>query len=412
MLCVGLLMHVFVQLGPARQAVWSVAHGRDFASYYYATQVASKGGDPYVTRSLSQMARSEHTRDTVLPYFYPPPFLLTVAWVQPFSLSTAYRLMLGLNELLLAGCLVVLVRGFSIPLGVVGALLIVWSPIPDNAKMGQANLIALFPALLGLWAARTRPWLGGVLLGAAAMFKMSPALFLLYWALRRQWKPCVGAIGAAIGLTLISLAYCPLPTQVEFYTRVMPGFASGDYYGLTVPISLAANHSIPDIFNTLWPGPSKTALSSTALVGSRVVTLGVLALWAWRARIPRSPLAEARTLGALTILMVIVPTYAYEHHLVFLLLPVAALLTSVQRDWLAGEGFRPRHGLAIASVLLAGWPLTQVTVLVNRLPPSAQLLAREGKFVGLLMILGLLLLSWRPGAVAGASPQPAATDDG
>lgn len=407
-LVIGLCVHVLFQLGPAKDAVWNTKHGRDFASYYYAVQVAGDGGNPYRTRALDAMAKAEHTRGSVQPFFYPPPFLYTVAWAQPLPLATAYRLMLVLNEVLLAACLFVLARGFAIPLGVLGALLIVWSPIPDNAKMGQANLIALLPALLGLWAARTRPWLGGVLLGAAAMFKMSPALFLLYWALRRQWRPCVAAVLTAIGLSVVSLPICPLATQIEFYTRVMPGFASGDYHGLTVPISLSANHSIPDIFNTLWPGPSKTALSPSAILGSRVVTGCALALWAWRTRLASTQLPEpgglhrdARTLGALTVLMVIVPTYTYEHHLVFLLLPVSALLASVLNDWVTGGGLRLRHVLAILAVVIAGWPLHLVTELIQSVPHWAQPWVREGKFVALLVIFGLLLGGWKPRDVRG-----------
>ncbi len=41
--------------------------------------------------------------------------------------------------------------------------------------------------------------------GAAAMAKMSPALYLVGWLSRRQWRPVVTAGGTAIGLSLLAL---------------------------------------------------------------------------------------------------------------------------------------------------------------------------------------------------------------
>ena len=46
--------------------------------------------------------------------------------------------------------------------------------------LADAPLIMLFIAILGLWKKR------GWLIGMAAMFKMSPALYLAAWAARRQ----------------------------------------------------------------------------------------------------------------------------------------------------------------------------------------------------------------------------------
>jgi alpha-1,2-mannosyltransferase len=388
LLGLSVVIHLLFAFLPARKAVWEGGHGRDFASYYYAYQVAYDGGDPYDTDALNAMARAQSTRAAVQPYFYPPPFLYTMAWVSPLSLATAYRGMLFLNEALLAACLFALVRGFGVPVVAVAAVLVIWSPIPDNAKMGQANLIALLPALLGLWAARSRPWLGGVLVGVAAMFKMSPALFLLYWAVRREWRPCVAAALTAVGLSLLSLPLCPLAIQREFYVEVLPGFGKGDYHGLTIPIALSANHSIPDIFNTLWPGNSKTALSSAALWASRGVSLAALGGWAWVARRADSGVPEqARVLGALTILMVILPTYTYEHHLVFLLLPAAVLIAQVRPAFSWRFAAIPVV-LALAAV---AWPLPLLNDTLRAGPVWLAPWVRESKFIGLVGMFVALL---------------------
>lgn len=383
-LAVGVAVHLLFAVAPAHKAVWSGGHGRDFASYYYAYEVAADGGDPYDTRALDARARAERTRNTVQPYFYPPPFLLTMPWVRGLTLNAAYHGMFYLNEALLAGCLFVLAQGFAVPLEAIGALLIVWSPIPDNLKMGQANLLALLPALAGLWAARTRPWLGGVLVGTAAMFKMSPALFLIYWALRGHWRPCVAAAATAVGLSVLALPLCGLDVQRGFYVDVLPGFGAGDYHGLSVPIALSANHSIPDLFNTLWPGTSPTALSPAARAGSRAVSLAALGFWAWAARRADPGVAgQARVLGALTILMVILPTYTYEHHLVFLLLPAAALIAGLRPRWAS-------LGVVLALAAVA-WPLAVLNDTLHAVPAWLAPWVRESKFLGLVGMFFALL---------------------
>ena len=362
-LLLGLVGHAVFQLAPAIREVAQTPSARDYASYYYATVVAAEGGDPYDVRALGKASRSEGTRRTVQPYFYPPPFLLTQVWALPLTLAQGYWTSLVLNEALLAGSLWLCVSTFGVAMPAVALLLWTFSPIPDNAWMGQANLIALFPALAGLALARRHPWLGGVLVGAAAMFKMSPALFLLYWALRREWRPVLAAIITAVGLSVLTLPLVHLAYQIEFYRDVLPGFGKGDYHGLTVPISLPANHSVPDLYARLWPGPTPTSMSATALLASRLSTLALLGAWAWRFRRPGD---EPAAIGALTLLMTVLPVYTYEHHLVFLLLPVGLAMGTVP-----GWVFAPLY-------FFLAWPLEWLRAAQQALPPIGDLL-RESK---------------------------------
>jgi hypothetical protein len=379
LLVLGLCAHLVFGLAPAWERVTSAPSGRDFASYYYAVQVAADGGDPYETRLLSAAAREDRTRKEVHPFFYPPPFLLAVSWALPLSLKQAYLGMLIANELLLAGCVAVCLGPFGVAPWVMALLLGLYSPIPDNAWMGQANLLALLPALLGLAAAPRRPVLGGVLVGLAAMMKMSPALFLLYWALRGQWRAIGAAVATAILSSVATLPLVGLDAQLRFYTEVLPGFPKGDYHGLTVPITLPANHSIPDLFNQLWPGPTKFRLSAAAQTAGSVVTLALLGLWAWRFRGPSPSEPDPRAVGALTVLMVVLPVYTYEHHLVFLLLAVGAAATA-------------RPGLAALAVgFFIGWPLDWLRGVSAAVPAAAPLL-KESKFLAEMALFVLLLL--------------------
>lgn len=409
---IGVVLHGVLQLGPAWRTVTTTPSARDYASYHYAVHAAAQGSDPYDNAALARLAQAERTRKSVHPYFYPPPFLLTMGWALPLSLRDGYLVMLGLNELLLASCLTILVVSFGVAPPVITLLLATYTPIPDNAWMGQANLMALLPALGGLVLARRRPVLGGILVGTAGMLKMSPALFLLYWALERRWKAVLAAVATAIGLSLLTLPLVGLPVQLSFYRDILPGFAAGDYHGLTVPISLSANHSIPDLFNRWWPGTSETRLSDTAQSVSKLVTLGLLAAWAWWFRppgpantgSPPKPTFEARAgaaLGVLTVLMVVLPAYTYEHHLVFLLLPVSLAGTLVWQQ----RRLAPMLVFAVVYFFLA-WPLDWLRA-AGKAMPQLEDPIRESKFLAEIGLM--LLLAWLGRAAATRSPAESAT---
>lgn len=373
----ALCLHVGLQLAPAWQKVAPDKGGRDFASYYYALQVALDGHDPYDTKALSARARAEKTRNGVHPFFYPPPYLLSVLWAAPLTLRQAYVGMMVVNELMLAGCVVLAVGAFGVPTWVALLLITTYTPIPDHMAMGQANLLALFPAMLGLAVARRNGWAGGALVGVAGMLKMSPALFLLYWALRRQWRPVVAAMATAIALSVATLPLVSFADQLRFYTDILPGFSSGDYHGLTVPISLEANHSIPDLYDRLFPTKANT-LSATAQTASTVTMLALLGLWGW---VFRKPGHETAAIGALTVLMVVSPVYTYEHHLVFLLLAVGAAADL-------------SLGFALVYFFLA-WSLTMLRWTSAHLPEALHGLVRESKFLAEAGLFVLLCLRTR-----------------
>lgn len=383
LLALGLVAHLWFGFLPAWKRVNDTPSGRDFASYYYAIQEAKDGGDPYDTRALTQRAKQDGLRKQVHPYFYPPPFLLAMGWALPLSLPQAYVGMLILNELLLVATVALCVGPFGVAPWAMALLLAVWSPIPDNAWMGQANLLALAPALAGLALARRWPIAGGVLVGAAAMFKMSPALFLLYFAIQGRWRAVGAAVATAIWLTLATLPFVGVAPTWRFFTEILPGFSSGDYHGLTVPISLPANHSIPDLFNTLWPGHSRFRLSGAAQAGAGLVAVVLLGLWAFRFRGPATQEPDPLALGALMVLMGMIPVYTYEHHLVFLLLAMGAAATA-----------RPGIAVLIVGFFLA-WPLEWLRAVQQALPTSLGPIVRESKFLAELGLFALCMAGSR-----------------
>ncbi len=373
-------LYLVVGAAPSWKAVSRSDSARDYATYHYAVQQAWEGGDPYETRGLSKRARDEGTRKSVHPYFYPPPFLAGMLWAVPLDLKTAYQGSFWINQVSLLGLGFVFWRWLRAPWLLLAFLLATFSPIPDSAKMGQANLVVLLLASLGLW--RSNGWL----LSAAAMAKMSPALYLVQFALRRSWKVVGTAVAGAVLSSVAVLWLVPFDTQWTFYTEILPGFSKGDYHGLRVPITLPANHSVADLYNQLF-GPGKFSLPPAAALATSLTNLALLAGVAWLGRHRRDTLGEAGLAGALTVLLTIAPVYTYEHHLVLLVLPFAVVGTA----WLQGR--LPRWGLAVLlpTYALVAQPLGALRQLQKQAPEELSWFFQESKFFGELGLLALCL---------------------
>lgn len=377
------LLALSAQVWPAWERVCEAEHARDYATYHYAIQEAVDGGDPYVKQALSRRGKDEGTRTSVHPYFYPPPFLLLMLWAAPLSLEHGYRLFFWMNQAALLGLLWCLRRWFAPSILVLAFVAATLSPIADNAKMGQANLLVLLIAVIGLWRLR-----GGVL-SVAAMAKMSPALYLVWWAVQRRWRPVLMAILGAILLSIAALPLVDARVQMKFYTEILPGFSSGQYHGLTVPITLPANHSIPDLFNQLWPGESDHVLSPRAQRAASLTSLSLLGLLGLLSRHARDPLGQACIAGAFTALLVITPVYTYEHHLVLMLLPAVALGAALE----AGRLPRGLYPLAAVAYFVVAWPLFWLRSVQRSLPDVAHWWLQESKFFGIVLIGALCLVA-------------------
>jgi len=322
-LAAALTWHLLAVFAGAWVKASKERHARDFASYYYAVQVAADGRDPYDRRELAATSREDRTRRSVYPFFYPPPFLLGLVWALPLELTTAYRVWFWFDELCLLATALALWRWWR-PLGKgVGVLLAVavatQTAIPNNHLMGQANLPVMCLVVLGLWQEeRGRPVLGGGLVGAACLAKMSPALFVAWWVLRGRWRAVAASIGVAAGFAVASLAVVAPAHQLRFYLEVLPGFGTGSYNELSVPIDLFGNHSIPNLYHLAFPGTG--ALSPTAGALSVLTALALVGGVAWALRRePTDSTARAAQISAVAVVMLLVPVYTYEHHLVWVL---------------------------------------------------------------------------------------------
>ena len=247
--------------------------------------------------------------------------------------------------------------------------------------MGQVNLIILFLITLGMQKKQ-----GGIL-AVAAMIKMSPALLLWPQIIWKKWRFVGYSVALAIILSIFFLPIMGFWDQKSFYTDVLPQFSSGQYSGLKVPIHLRSNHSIPELCAQWFPAEKGERISDAArrcaslIHGSIFIFLSCLS---WKVR--KKEGKEKLVFGSFVILMVLLPIYTYEHHLVFLILPSAILLHQ-------GRVHKKKYRIFSYIILFfLFWPLSWWRE-AQSLFPSVQWWFQESKTFAALLLMTMLCYS-------------------
>lgn len=366
------------------QGPWKATLGskgaRDYASYHYAVQVAWDGQNPYQTDRLHQKAQEEQTRRTVHPFFYPPPSLISMLWMVPFPLLIGYRIFFGLNQLLLLLSFWQLHRWLKTPIWLLGMVGLFFTPLVDSMKMGQLNIWILTLITFGL--ARN----SGVILGYAAMSKMSPALLFFQWIAQRNWKPVLVCILSVPILSLLTVPLVGFEAQKQFYLEILPEFSSGAYHGLVIPIELPANHSIPDLFNQIWPSESRHVLSKIAKNLSTIVNLGLLGGLLFLSAKWRSETSKQYLQGAMICLFLIFPVYCYEHHLALMVIPLLLVFRFCWSKQLVWKIW------FFVSFFFVGWPLSMLRW-AQDIVPALDWWLQETKFFAVVSVLIICVLA-------------------
>ena len=79
-------------------------------------------------------------------------------------------------------------------------------PIRANFDFGQINVV-LMTLVIADCVPRRTPWPRGLLLGVAIALKLTPAVFLLYFVLRRDTRALVVTAASAVVATLAGFAF-------------------------------------------------------------------------------------------------------------------------------------------------------------------------------------------------------------
>ena len=239
-------------------------------------------------------------------------------------------------------------------------LLVGFRFITDSLDHQQTDLVIGALVLAGatlLWRRQALP--AAVCLGAAAGFKATAAIWLLYFLWRRRWAAAALFLAVALGLNFLPDLLYPAPgggwwLHQWLHERVLAkvGAAASTGKWFTAPVF---NQSLAGTARRLLvlgyysdnarPGAVSETTLTTIVHAADAALLAVSALAFWRARraAPEEPASAARSTpdpilpfeaGALLMLMVLLSPASSKPHFVTVFLPALLLgrLALRQRD--------------------------------------------------------------------------------
>ncbi len=259
--------------------------------------------------TLYSYVYAEKTPDFPLPFTY-PPFAAVVFYplhLLPFGLVAFLWQVATLVALY--GAVRISQRLLGVPADSGHRLAMLWTavtiwiePLRNTVDYGQINVLLL---VVVLWAVyTTRWWLTGLLVGAAAGIKLTPAIAGVYLVGVRRWAAAV--FSAVVFLATIGVSALIVGDQVRYYFTNLLGDAHR-----VGPIATALNQS--------WRGGISRILGHDAGFGPPVLTAiavtAVLAVLAWRA------LGDFDRLGKLLVVELfglLLSPISWSHHWVWL----------------------------------------------------------------------------------------------
>ncbi|MCV7303331.1 DUF2029 domain-containing protein [Mycobacterium barrassiae] len=212
---------------------------------------------------------------------------------------------------------------------IVAPAVIYLEPIRSNFDFGQINVV-LMTLVIADCVPRKTPWPRGMLLGLAIALKLTPAVFLLYFLLRRDTRALIVAVASALVATLAGFAFA-WRDSIEYWTETV---RNTDRIGTA---TLNTNQNIAGALARLGLGEGIRFVLWT------VACFAVLALTVWAAR--RVLKAEQPVVALICVAMfgLVVSPVSWSHHWVWVL-PAVLVISIV--------AYRTRHvGLAVVSLV-------------------------------------------------------------
>lgn len=301
----------------------------DLDVYRVGGQVFRDGGDLY--GELPQLAQGAH-----LPFTYPP------LSAQLFSLFTLVPLAVASALITLATIAVlayvvqlVLTRTCERPqrelwwlTAAVVAVALWFGPVRETIGFGQVNVFLMALVLVDVIRGRGR-WWGGTLTGLAMAIKLTPAVFLLYFVLRRDWRGLATAVVSALAFTGIGHLLTP-DDSARYWTFAIrdPARIGG--------LAFTSNQSVNGFVHRL--GFEDTAASVAWFVVSAAIGLGI-AWVAWRLLRSGHEVAAAVAVGNVALFC---SPVSWGHHWVWAV--PAVVLTLVWADRAGRDGDDDERG--------------------------------------------------------------------
>ncbi|WP_189060134.1 glycosyltransferase 87 family protein [Longimycelium tulufanense] len=251
-----------------------------------------------------------------LAFTYPPlaAVLFSVLALVPSSVALLLLTLAGFAALaatcVLAASRVGLRPGYGIGLAI-AAVGLAFEPVRETLSFGQINLILMGLIALDCLLPRTR-WPRGMLIGVAAAIKLTPAVFVLFFLPRRQWKPVLTAAATFVACGLLGWVLAPRDTVAYWFGALLDPSRIGG-------LAYTANQSLRGVLHRLGlPAGTETV----AWLGTSLLVVAVTWFVVRGARGNGKDLAALIAVGATQLS---ISPVSWSHHWVWIA-PAAVLL--------------------------------------------------------------------------------------
>lgn len=338
-------------------------------------------------------------------YLYPP---LLAQFIAPVARIASPQAMLtlwfALNFSLTALSTLLLARYVPRPYRTLMLVLpILLLAVYDALWSGQVTLI-LYALAVGTWYAfRSRkPYLAGAILSVAIWIKLYPALLILYFLLKREWRVLIGVVSSSILLVVFQIVVSGTEPLVTYFTQVMPGLLMEGQiqysYANQSILGFAQHLFAPSPFMTpLIDSPLLLAITRYGLILLQLAALVYLAVYPGTESRTRFDLEYAAALITSMMVSSSLSTYGY----VSFLLPFGVVLMHLPVEQVSRR--RVLAVLVVSCLLVSLSRFTpNVTTLIIPLPSLLYL----SPFLGGILMWSLVIALLRQHLVHPVSEQP------
>ncbi|HUO40290.1 MAG TPA: glycosyltransferase 87 family protein [Mycobacterium sp.] len=249
-----------------------------------------------------------------LPFTYPPLAAIVfcpIGWLS-FPAGSVVITLVTL-VLLVASTAVVLtaLQVWSVParfwlaVAVTGLAVIHLEPIQSNLAFGQINVVLMTLVIADCLPRRT-PWPRGVLLGLAIALKLTPAVFLLYFVLRRDTRAALTAVGSFVVASLAGFVLA-WRDSMQYWT------ATVRHTNRIGSAALNTNQNVAGALARLPLGGAEQFVVWT------IGCLAVLAVTVWAARRVLRAGEQVLALVCIALFGLLVSPVSWSHHWVWVL---------------------------------------------------------------------------------------------
>jgi len=319
--------------------------------YLIDTDVYRMGGQAWLGgRPLYADGAIFHTQGGLdLPFTYPPLAAIVFSPLALVSLPVASLAVTVITCVLLVVSVWIVLTRLQVPgespvgpdwlrrgwlaAGLVALSVLWFEPIQANFSFGQINVV-LMTLVIADCVPRRTPWPRGLLLGVAIALKLTPAVFLLYFLLRRDIRAALTALGAFVVATLIGFALAR-DDSWEYWTSTV---RHTDRIGTA---TLNTNQNAAGALARLGLG------QSTHFVVWTLVCVAVLGLTIWSVR--RILVAGESTLAVMCVALfgLVVSPVSWSHHWVWALPTIIVTAVLAYRYRSGALGVVSAVGLAL-----------------------------------------------------------------